>query len=1689
MFDYSKMIERALEYFPLWTDIRKRKTKSIGGQLIDSSLKETLELESAINDYKKSYFLNTYDSKEEDVIDFVYSVNIGIIEDFAGFNVIYNNKYYPLTLNIKEFYSNDKLSYYEQGILYIKQLENNIQDVVVNINEYKYEYKLQKTHVWNIFDEYACFVGIQRYENETNKQLKDRILFSMKNPGNATEEGLKNSIVTELMTLIDIDKNDISISKVTPENLIKPYKEYNALLDMLSELNKDVLKDKKWDLDKWEYDFQSISFLDNIWDDAVTRYQNGIGSDDDLQVLIADNDTTTDAEIIMYDKSMAKLEKYVADKHIKKNISFKLKRYENVLNPINAKYVIKASEAIDITNDEIELSVFESNNKQEVRKVEELYRLGKDVAIIDNSKITDDKAYRLEFYSTDKDNLLKVSKARVIYKHKITGEISETKELLKPAPGFTINSEGTLVNTSIKKTVKSINNFNSYEGLMDTQEGIVLNNNYNDGKGVLDISGLGLNIINLNIDHQLVNMPTSIIKQNKYCFWKNNELNFRYDIQEERRFEINTNANLITFDILEGEADLFVEIDGNTQYQKIKAPLTWEMEEFDSPKDVKITVVSNYNDNVKFANFKYACHKVDLLLQYGNLIKDSTGHYRLPNFAVNSLIVKISSKTSSSPIIKSIMIGDNISQLKYLTEIIPNKANHNRIIEFSTNGTVDLLTVDSVGNVLYRNKNYIPATSYKAVSDNAWIRLNLDEYETVNNIICDNASVQIIEESGKLYYNLALKTGQIVNTVIINGLKNTAAKVINLENMIKFYFKDFDIAKDKVYANKLCKGLLVANNDPDNPRMMIIEIKNDIFAGIDASRYKFTKLPPTLTTSFNSSLSQVNDIETINPFNSISFIPASSKIYQALNEANIYTEEVRGIKVLNNFSPILDTSTLMYYEVNPFDSFYDFKVKFATSTEANKSFETLNNWCVGNKDIAIKTSISLSNTENYNITEIDMTDEVLLSRYVDLKRSYKLSNNDEIFTNRYMVIPEDDCEVLYERYSDKQNEELIVQEEVIMESDGFTKLKYSNIDDLLYIGYSVYDGKNQILINDYKLLKDEGIILWTNKNLIDQAKKVYLRYTIKNPVSILLNEDSLYKAIGYNVEAYEEINRMKLVNIPNGYRFDLRQLDDYNKVDMIYTKCSSNSFKSEGVNDVLIFNKIANTDTILVKTGYYYINGKEYYLFPSKDEINIANNKIIDMQDVDISGDEITTFKATNNFVRNSEMLYRGMNELYNFDASKAELKTVSTMNSLTSCDTFNKWKTFGCTMTLKEGLNAMGISFNSIIPNGYAYIDITDNLVKNKINYISLWAQKGLNIYIGVETYYLNMKFPHSINITLDKEIPYNNDEIREALINPKENTKYYLVVKGYGTLDDILISTEKAVASSHIKNIDLLKLQINETSKSGQKHRVFIKNNTDLENRGAAITNNGEIKTSANMYWGISPFKIYDRKEDFDQCSTFNLSIENDYMYTTKEDGYVETAPIFIDNPLSIKRLIVKVNEIGFDNMKGMRIQLLASNNRNGEYIPINSFNSNYGFVYGDNLLRYIKVKITIPSMKYINNFGIYIEYRSTKDNYPILSTPTSGEAITRIYDTQFSNNYKIRDIQIDSINDINNVAIYVQCSRDKYSADVWHPWKKIEITKDLKIKNELIFKDTRFFRFKILLKTSNASIKINNIDIEVI
>ena len=1692
MFDYSNMIKRAIEFFPIWSDIRKRGTKSIGGMVVNSALEETLELEKAIQAYKDFYFLDKYQDKEEEVIAYVYAANVGTLEDLDNTSIIYNDQEYFITLDIDEFYSNETLAYYENGLIYIQEAlynKNNINSIILSIDDYKYTYTLERKHVWNIFDEFACFVGLERHTNESNTSLKERILFSTKNLGSNTEEGLKNAIMSELIGMFpEMQSEEIEITKLTPESLTKPYKEFNSLLDMLSSINRDVLKDKRWDLDKWSYDFKSIAFLDNVWDDVVETYQNGIGHGDDLKVVIADNDTTTDADIVLYDKSTVKLDKYVADKHIKKNINFKLKRYENILNPIKAKYTIKASEAIDITHENIELSVFENNEKKESRKIEEIYKIGKGVTSVDNSKITDDKPYRLEFYSDSNFDGMKISKAKVIYKHKTTGEIIESRNLLKAAPGFSYNASGELVNTSIKKTVKSVNHFNQYENLADSKSGIVLASNRNEGKAVLNVSGLGLNLVNIDIENQLADIPKSLIKYNQFCFWREDELVFRYDTNKERKFEIETEANIISFKLLEGDADVFIEIDGVTEYFKISGNRNVEIFSESSklsPKKMKVTVISNSVITTKFSDFKYCCHTVDLKLQYGALIKDSEG-YRLPNFAVNSLIVSMSSKTSSSPVLKSIYIGADIRQLRYKTEVIESRPNTNRIIEIKSNCLADLLHVDVVGNTVSKTENYVPATSYKAVQDDAWIRLNTDEYESIKEITTSVGAIHVIEESGKLYYNISLKMGQTVNSVIIDGVKNVPAKTITLEKMIQSYIPHFDKETDRIYACKLCKGLLVADNDPDNPKLTIVNIKSNIFTGINASYYKFTKLPNTLGIVFNNDTSEIHSSETNLPFNSISFMPGGTKVYQAINEANIYTGEVRGIKILNNFSPILNSSALMYYQVEPFESNVKYEVKFSSTIESDNSFDDLLNWSVGLKDIAIKTPIDLSNTENYEISELEVTDEVLLSRHIELQKSYKIGDNREVFTNRYMIIPESGT-VLYERYSDNQNQSLIVQEEIIMEEDGFTKLAYSNIDEMLYTGFSPYSGSNELLVKDFELLKDEGIILWTNKDYINASRKVYLRYTIKNPIAILLDEDLLYKAIGYNVDAYDEVGRFKIAGVDDGYRFDLRQIDNYQDVDMVYTICSSPAFQADGFNDILTFKKTVNRDTILVRTGYYYINGKEYYLFPSKDEIVLDEEKYIDMENVELSGEEITLFKRTDNYVRNSEMLFRGMNELYNFDASKSQVKGVSAINSITACDSFNSWNVFGTKMVLKDGLNQLGISFMPEIPNGYAYIELTDYLEKGD-NYLSFWAEKSLEVFIGEEKKYLGLNFPDSISIKIGQEIPYRDDEIRTITIKQDDNKKYYLIVKGQGTIDDIILSNDISSISAHTKNIDLLGLSINEGFKQGQKHRVFLNSNKDAINKGAALTKDGYVKTASNMYWGISPLKSYDSKEDFATCSTENIHFENSYVRTGRTEGYIETAPIYLDNPMTIKRVIVKANEIGFDDMRGFKIQILSSNTREGVYMPINTFNDNYGYVYGDALLKYIKIKVTMPDNKFLNNLNIYAEYKSTEANAPKVLMPSSGELITKIYDAQYSTDYRIREISIADISNINDVEIQVRASKEDYSADVWHPWQTLELKHNLTLKNELKFYGTRFFQIKVLLKTSNAFIKINNIDIEV-
>ena len=261
MFDYNKMIQRAVQFFPTWSDIRKRHKTSTGGKLIGSTLEEICELEDAIKEYTKYYFLDTYEGHEDEIVAFSYKFAIGIVDDLATVNVKYKKENIVITEDIDKLLVHNLIAYYEDGNIYIND-SINPSDISIFINKDKIDATYDLVSVWNIFDEFACFVDIQRHPGETNSQLVKRILYRTRYKPNASIKGLQNAIMTELLTEFpDINRDEIQIEQVNDKNLRQAYKDFDTLLDFLNSINCDVYRWKRWDLNEWKHNFKSISYI------------------------------------------------------------------------------------------------------------------------------------------------------------------------------------------------------------------------------------------------------------------------------------------------------------------------------------------------------------------------------------------------------------------------------------------------------------------------------------------------------------------------------------------------------------------------------------------------------------------------------------------------------------------------------------------------------------------------------------------------------------------------------------------------------------------------------------------------------------------------------------------------------------------------------------------------------------------------------------------------------------------------------------------------------------------------------------------------------------------------------------------------------------------------------------------------------------------------------------------------------------------------------------------------------------------------------------------------------------------------------------------------------------------------------------------------------------------------------------
>jgi hypothetical protein len=160
------ILQKMKVHFPRWMDIRRKINSSIGGSYLTAIAESVVDIQSAIDDYKKDFFIDNYTGDEDSILAFLYKVPIGTLEDINSLSLV--TPEYAITTNEDIFYNNDGYAYYNDGNLYFKTEE---QSIVYSIDSYKSEGTAEKIHVWNIFDEFAIFLGLTRYQWETNKEL------------------------------------------------------------------------------------------------------------------------------------------------------------------------------------------------------------------------------------------------------------------------------------------------------------------------------------------------------------------------------------------------------------------------------------------------------------------------------------------------------------------------------------------------------------------------------------------------------------------------------------------------------------------------------------------------------------------------------------------------------------------------------------------------------------------------------------------------------------------------------------------------------------------------------------------------------------------------------------------------------------------------------------------------------------------------------------------------------------------------------------------------------------------------------------------------------------------------------------------------------------------------------------------------------------------------------------------------------------------------------------------------------------------------------------------------------------------------------------------------------------------------------------------------------------------------------
>ena len=1624
--DTQTIFKQMTQNFPRWMDVRKRNTSSNGGLLLQSIASEFENINKAIEEYRNDYFFVRLIGREDEIIDYLWSVHVGEFDDVT--DIMLTEPALAITTNEQDFLQNkSSLCLYTEGyLLFTKDTIGSLDKVSYTIeNKYGYVTAANRTQIWNLFDEFAMFSGLTRRDGETNKELVKRTLLVYSRPANSSKQGLKNAILNSLPEGINLAEDDIVFDTNGKSALTVADPDYGTLYERLSQLNKDTWRTKEWSKTDWEHAFKEMEYLPNVWDAEPALYQNGTGRYDDLQVGFTSElgNEKTNVEVYAYERSNVRIQDYIRNNTIEEEIPLTLTKYSDELTAKDVQFKIEASEAIDILHEAIKIESCRQVYGSTDHYIEDLLFSENDAnsfTIQDMGKLKANTAYKLQFRPQNGFDSMKIA----------TCTLDGVPLLAEQAPYKFI--DGILTNTDVLLHQKSIGEIKESTNLKDTLNGFTLNDAAYAGKAVIDLNNIGGQYLTIKTfcRQTTITNDTEFVTANGFKIQQDGSLSSD-DTAESCDITIAGKMATLSFVMTSGNCLLTKTVEGKTVTENIYEAGTYSYD-FGSNADIIFKIKRSGAQSLNINRIAYASYDITTTIKNGTLrVLPGLGVVLPTASANNELYINMQAYSSFAPIIEYVHVGSDLSNAVYELPLTTTTAAE---LEIETNCITTLIDVTN-------NVTTAPYVTKKTYINNTGSALPL-KIDTTGFSSIESSVPEIKTSSfgGQTIGYITIEAGQSVQKITITGTSAGRKQLLNLTDIIN------TTDCTNLYSSKALDGIVKRTTDGDT---LVAISKNMLHP--DADYFRIT-CPDNIGWAFiMADGTRVYNNDCDRSFTAVAFFPKISNEYIAYNTVTLVQEEIKNLDVVELFHPPLPATLTAWKVSTPVNKA---KVEF--------SYVTPRNWSISKHAVNVSMDMSFDDSESYNCTKINIANTFKISDTVELDDTIN-GNGTQLKLAEYVIKVPDYLQLNYEI---KENEETITAE-----TDGFNKLSFANI-----IAISSVNG---CTMTDLSLMNEAGIVHWLTSEVY--GKIITVHYTYKTPVSMTYTDiGHLYDLAGYSIDAYSLISGYP--KIFTGVADGRLLLMDTGSNKKIIAKCSNGNFGYAIENGGIRITKTNDKNVIYLHGGTYYCDGQEHYMYPSVSSELFEDMGMVILGNVNRTDSQFLFHERSTNYLENASMTAGRKTEACIIDFAKhKETDGISSLQDITACDSFAGWQEFGMHVSFVPARNGLGIKFTKEHQYGYAFLDITAQAVEGKM--VSVWTD-GMIPFIALE----DMIDGESLGTraaSLTQGEPMIMAENYCSYVFSKTDGRVYLLVKDAGIIDDIIITdtSNEHVNKLHTRVAAMLGFDTEEKANTGAIKSFAIENIGNRYN-GTDMMSDKTIMTSTNADWGFT--KAYELRNDFSGCKTDCSRMAGCVLADAA--GFLTTPRFYITNKQAVRRMVIKINDI--HDTKMTRISCYTADNNDEEAAVVTSARNTSMLVIDNcaGLLNYIEIKVDMPASAVILSVEAYVEYAET--NQPLCITAQHyGELETKLYDLGYEGNLTASKIVMkSSVTELDQIVLQVRGCRKTAKDLVWTEWKQIIFDENGTITNPPSFEDYQFFCFKLSMHSPTARIQIDRIEFEV-